>query len=255
MELVDGANYASELEQRLVLTKIFSAYDHDFSGEIDPNEFTVLVRDLCKVAAPNADWTDEVVGAFAAAIAGAFPGEDRAAIGLDEFVTVATSVPSPFDTVPYGQPDYRLGECLLTRSDTIIDMEIGRRADANAAAAGAEASPPPPFVPSYEWQPLPAGVVLPRGLETSYTMNAVKIPDPMQAMLTITSLSRVARIWAGRHQTLADLCASLVAGATNKYSGWPGQPVPRASELSLWHNGVALNLEEHALAAGAQVDI
>ena len=46
MQLVDGANYVSELEQRRALTKIFAAYDQDRSEAIDQAEFEVLKERL-----------------------------------------------------------------------------------------------------------------------------------------------------------------------------------------------------------------
>ena len=113
--------------------------------------------------------------ALAAAIATNFPGVRLESVGLEAFVDAATCEPSPFDV----WPTCPLARTLLGRADDILEVRAQSRAEQHAIEAELT---PPPFAPTYDWQPTPTPCCF-TGLDYDMTRGLCRIPDPMQAVL------------------------------------------------------------------------
>jgi len=105
-------------------------------------------------------------------------------------------------------------------------------------------------VPTYTYKTLPEGVAMPAGCEAKVQFSGVGrrlvwIPNIAQARFRIPSLGgRQVRVNVGRHDTVAAILASLVAGGET--GPWPGRRgrawvAPQADTLTLVIQGQAID--------------
>ena len=222
-------HYRVDAARRSRLTDIFSAYDTDGSGTIDPAEFILLIGDAYQVCY-GAELNSDALEGLCACIAERFHASD--AITCDQFVNEAMrEEESAFDNHPYPWGiGTGLKQALLTQADTMLQL-VADRSDEKRADV---------FAPTYHYQPIPLQGVPCRGLEIHLNSNTCRIPDPMRACLRIPSLDRDVRVWAPRRATIATICELLVEGET-----WPGKRgrdyvQPRSADLRLVHRGSEL---------------